>query len=619
MSIPNPNVSTVQQQLVTTRYYANSGTNGRTDITIHETDNNNAGAGAQAHANLQSQNNSGPSGFEAAWHYQVDDTRVIQSYPHAVQCWHAGTQFGNNNAIAIEICVNSDSNYDQALANAAWLVRRIQGQEGISRDRVRQHNFYSGKHCPRRIRDGGRWSEFLAATSRSGNTGGGGSGGGDGDGEDNPTPRGWTRDATLLTIKAIGTVESELNYQAINFSDPITVGVAQWYGVRAAAILARMRTADPSGWQSVAPSLRNDMENWPASSSYWNSRYLTPAEGSSLRQLLLNNKDIQNAQFSDDIDGYVSVMRNLRFRVDDQVQAAIFFASMYHQSPQSALQVLNTVGLNPTLDQIHRGALNHSVLGRYRNRQDTVKRIIEAGDLTGVTDPGGEPVEDDENAGGSPSPPIAEPSLTHVTRSGDALHIHRKDGPTIVAVPATAQRWLMGRDRGVGAPGAPEPNEPGGGTGGGTGGGPGGGDDGGGDGGSGGDGDATDAIAWARAREGTLRYSQGPGRTDPDRTGVADCSSMLQRAYLDSYGINIGGWTGEQRKRGRLIASGSAGQRPSASLIKPGDLLFSNQPSEHVEMFTSANVTIGMRVSGLIESSITWQYGVSNWSIRRYV
>lgn len=139
------------------------GTNGRKSITIHETANTNKGANAQAHANLQSRGNA----RQASWHWQVDDRGAIQSFPHTAQCWHAGDGRGNGNlnSIAIEICVNSDGDYGAAVRNAAALTRKIMAEEGIPASEVYQHNRWSGKNCPTRLRSGAygySWNDFLA-------------------------------------------------------------------------------------------------------------------------------------------------------------------------------------------------------------------------------------------------------------------------------------------------------------------------------------------------------------------------------------------------------------------------------------------------------------------------
>src|SRR5690625_525168 len=82
-----------------------------TSITIHETDNTNVGANALAHAKLQLNGNR----RQASWHFQVDDGKeVYLSIPLNEVAYHAGHKDGNYSSIAIEICVNQDSNYKKA-------------------------------------------------------------------------------------------------------------------------------------------------------------------------------------------------------------------------------------------------------------------------------------------------------------------------------------------------------------------------------------------------------------------------------------------------------------------------------------------------------------------------
>lgn len=172
---------TVRQQLVSSRDRTWAGTNARTSITVHETANINRGANAAAHANLQTNGNV----RQASWHYQVDDKEVVQSFPDTVRCWHAGESAADS--IAIEICVNSDGNYDKALANAAALVRDLRAQYNLGRGAVRQHSHWTGKNCPARLRTSGEWNAFVASTdpdgktkppAPGGNTGQAGNGGG---------------------------------------------------------------------------------------------------------------------------------------------------------------------------------------------------------------------------------------------------------------------------------------------------------------------------------------------------------------------------------------------------------------------------------------------------------
>lgn len=134
----------------------NSGTwqykykNKKLEICIHETGNTGSGAGAVAHAKLQSNGNT----RKANWHYQVDDKQAIQSYSENAQLWHGGDYTANTIAIAVEICVNSDGDYNKAVENAIELVVDIAKRNKIPVSRVYTHNHYSGKNCPTRLLSG---------------------------------------------------------------------------------------------------------------------------------------------------------------------------------------------------------------------------------------------------------------------------------------------------------------------------------------------------------------------------------------------------------------------------------------------------------------------------------
>ncbi|MEY9980061.1 N-acetylmuramoyl-L-alanine amidase [Lysinibacillus sp. RC79] len=132
--------------------------NKRKYIVIHETDNLKTGADADAHARLQYSGNS----RAASWNWQVDDKEAVQSFGHMWACWAAGSDKGNKEGIQVEICVNSDGNYLKAVQNAAELVAKIMKDENIPIERVVQHNYFSGKNCPSKMRAGKvSWSQFI--------------------------------------------------------------------------------------------------------------------------------------------------------------------------------------------------------------------------------------------------------------------------------------------------------------------------------------------------------------------------------------------------------------------------------------------------------------------------
>jgi N-acetylmuramoyl-L-alanine amidase len=128
-------------------------------ITIHETDNTNKGADAEAHARLQSSGNN----RNASWHYTVDEHEIWQSIPDDEVAWHAGdgsNGTGNRKSLAIEICVNQDGDFEKAKTNAAWLARYLMDKHKIVIENVVQHHKWSGKNCPRNLRNNG-WNAFI--------------------------------------------------------------------------------------------------------------------------------------------------------------------------------------------------------------------------------------------------------------------------------------------------------------------------------------------------------------------------------------------------------------------------------------------------------------------------
>lgn len=131
-------------------------------VTIHNTDNWSNGAGAKNHGSYLQ--NSG-STKQASWHYAVDDTYIVQSIPEDEVAWHAGDGGGNGNykTIAIEICVNPDSDLTKATDNAAELAADILKRHGLPASALYQHNNWSGKNCPSQIRVGKpyNWSTFC--------------------------------------------------------------------------------------------------------------------------------------------------------------------------------------------------------------------------------------------------------------------------------------------------------------------------------------------------------------------------------------------------------------------------------------------------------------------------
>lgn len=370
--------------------------------------------------------------------------------------------------------------------------------------------------------------------------------------------------AQRVAVKAIGTVESNLNYASINYNDPITVGVMQWYGTRAASLLNEIRASNPSLWVGVPASLTDDLDANPENSSYWNSRYLSRAEGEPLKSVLSSATSIQDTRAFADLNTYLSVATSNGMDKDGNTPAVLFFFVMYHQSPRRALEVLSSAGPRADIERLYAVCLNNSVLGQYRTRYTTAKSIILANDDSGVGTPT-PPTPEAPGGDGGTGTDRALSDIRYISSRGNMLVIHFRDGKKLLAPQATSDTYIITLDDSVGADVPDLPSNPTPGS----------------------DDEKRDGLlAWMQARDNTYAYRQAPGRLEPDESGYTDCSGLVHTAYRDVCGIEIGTWTGDQHNRGRAVSSGSGDTDTSS--WKVGDLIFINWNGAgigHVEMY----------------------------------
>ena len=133
-------------------------------IVIHNTDNDNPGADARAHAKAQHDGNF--DGMSA--HVYVDDKEAYQALPFSRGAWHVGVDYGgklfgtvnNRNSIGIEMCVQKGYDYEKAFQNTAEVCRQIMKKLSIPKERVVQHYDVCAKDCPSAIRARGDWERF---------------------------------------------------------------------------------------------------------------------------------------------------------------------------------------------------------------------------------------------------------------------------------------------------------------------------------------------------------------------------------------------------------------------------------------------------------------------------
>lgn len=118
-------------------------------IVIHDT--GNTDRGADALRNFQ-YFNTGDRGSSAD--FFVDDTRCVQANDYSkYYSWHCGDGRGkygitNSNSVGLEICVNSDGDYNAAFNNAVEFTKQLMNTLGVPIDRVVRHYDASRKNCP---------------------------------------------------------------------------------------------------------------------------------------------------------------------------------------------------------------------------------------------------------------------------------------------------------------------------------------------------------------------------------------------------------------------------------------------------------------------------------------
>ena len=385
-----------------------------------------------------------------------------------------------------------------------------------------------------------------------------------------------TRTICYYAMYVIGEVESNWDWTSVNYNDPITIGMMQWYGTRAAALLNRVKDEMPAAYVQLASSLRSDLESHVASAGYWDTRYLTKAEGNSIITVFKEEQNhvIQENQAIADFEGYIATLEGWGMS-QSYPKPLIFAMSMYHQSPASAGQVIATTGGSADLDRIYGVCMNHGVLGQYRNRYNTVYQRLK--DWDGESNPPdfGQSGDVDTTPGGNtPGISTEKSKLGYIIQNGDTLILYGRDeyAKGVIFYPASGQVWINGYNaNGTDIGGGNE----GGGSESGS--------------------EAQNAICELyRTWLDRFAYSQGAGRLDPISSGYGDCSSTVWFAYQQVAGIDVGTWTGAMAGKGTKIASGYSGDNLPIEDMEPADLVLImwngwNGSFDHVELYMGNN------------------------------
>lgn len=415
----------------------------------------------------------------------------------------------------------------------------------------------------------------------------------------------------LYAMYVIGRVESNHNWAAVNRNDPITLGMLQWYGQRAANLISACAEADPDGYatfKSAAPKLAAAVEaghEW----GWWTSYYVTDAEAQAWAAWAErdgNHKAQQETWYSD-YAGYVQTLSRWGLS-EDRPQVLIYAMSMYHQSPAQCGKVIASCGGMATLATMHATCLNDGVLGLYKNRYNTVYQLLSAWDGESAPPDFGQV---DAPTTGSDSTPIERPSapISYVMQRDGLVYVMGIDGypQGVVCYKSGPNIWTPGLDSAGGA------ENPGTSTG-------------------GGDATGTDAteqiVQWMLDHVGAFAYSQGAGRLDPIASGYTDCSALCWYVYHIITGVDVGTWTGAMVGKGTVIDEGDGRSYPEG--LREADLiLFAwdnyNASFDHVEMYIGngqlcghGGPNAGPTVKDAKEYIMRYPH-VYKWQVRRYI
>lgn len=409
----------------------------------------------------------------------------------------------------------------------------------------------------------------------------------------------------------IGKVESNHNWAAVNRNDPITLGMLQWYGQRAANLISRCAEADPDGYsdfKASAPSLASAVEaghGW----DWWTAYYVNDAEAAAWATWAGRdgNHEAQQAQWYDDYAGYLSTLGGWGLS-EERPQTLIYAMSMYHQSPAMAGNVLSSCGAYATLATMHATCLNDPTLGIYRTRYNTVFSLL--ADWDGESAPPDFGQVDEPSTGGD-SPSIERPSapISYVMKRDGLVYVMGIEGypQGVVCYRSGPGIWTPGLDSAGGE------SNPGTTTG-------------------GGDATGTEAtgqiVEWMLAHVGQFAYSQGAGRLDPIASGYTDCSALCWYVYHIIAGVDVGTWTGAMAGKGQMIESGDGRSYPTK--WREADLVLiawdnANASFDHVEMYIGNDTLCGHGGPGsgpttkdAREYLMRYPH-VFKWEVRRYI
>lgn len=129
-------------------------------IIIHDTGNTSKGSDAMAHFNYF---NSANRNSSADIFIDCENILTVNDY-RKYYTWHCGDGKGKNgitnkNSVGIELCVNSDGDYEKAFKNLISHTARLAKELNIDFNNILRHFDASGKICPASM-SGNNWEKW---------------------------------------------------------------------------------------------------------------------------------------------------------------------------------------------------------------------------------------------------------------------------------------------------------------------------------------------------------------------------------------------------------------------------------------------------------------------------
>lgn len=387
----------------------------------------------------------------------------------------------------------------------------------------------------------------------------------------------------------IATVESNCNYAAVNQTDPITLGILQWYGQNAYnSVLAPMKTDAPDAFALLSQRLQ-DLTNGGAQTwGYWENIYTHNDDADSFVKAAqlescraVQDRSAYSYLFGDGEGGTYGQVTG--WGGGDNVKTIIYLQAICHQRPASANSCIAQLGANASIASLRDWCLSNSILGSYRNRYNTVYDLLNNWDGESAPPDFG---SSDFVPSNDPSSSIEDNTLQstvgYIEQVGDGLIIHGKMSTTENLLCRKTNRgiWLpvqgtIPGNPGGGKPGsgyAPaSPNDPA---------------------------DFPPMRQLWYDNEEKWGYAQAAGRLDPPSSGYSDCSACVywaaNAASNNKYSW-IGTWTGAMLHNVPIVWEGS-GAIPM-ELMRPGDIILMDRHGDgvpdHVEWYFGNNITWG--------------------------